>query len=252
MARNTRRRPKQRATLAAFALILGGGGMMAANVYASATEEGGTGAGQAQVFSGATIDCPDVATELTSVPQEARAEVDKELAALDAQIADAYKRLGESADALRQDPAFADNAIAKPLEEKRSAVLARIATAIDRVGDRPEGLEELAACAVRESGNAPEQQNAGQGGDGDEGERAGDGGGGQDQQGQAPGWERRPGSGGSGTGTAGTANPTSPRGARPPLRPPCGTPTTRTTGWCATVCEPSRRRRRADPAPCPS
>ncbi|GGQ07018.1 membrane protein [Streptomyces griseomycini] len=184
MARNTRRRPKQRATLAAFALILGGGGMMAANVYASATEEGGTGAGQAQVFSGATIDCPDVATELTSVPQEARVEVDKELAALDAQIADAYKRLGESADALRQDPAFADNAIAKPLEEKRSAVLARIATAIDRVGDRPEGLEELAACAVRESGNAPEQQNAGQGGDGDEGERAGDGGGGQDQQGQ--------------------------------------------------------------------
>src|SRR5690606_42072287 len=57
LARNTRRRPKQRATLAAFALILGGGGMMAANVYASATEDGGD---TAQVFSGATIDCPDV------------------------------------------------------------------------------------------------------------------------------------------------------------------------------------------------
>jgi hypothetical protein len=67
LARNTRRRPKQRATLAAFALILGGGGMMAANVYASATD-GGTS--DAQVLSGAaTIDCPDVATQLTEVPE---------------------------------------------------------------------------------------------------------------------------------------------------------------------------------------
>ncbi|MFF9221057.1 DUF1996 domain-containing protein [Streptomyces viridosporus] len=154
--------------------------MMAANVYASASEDGGPG--DAQVLSGATIDCPDVATRLTSVPQEARPEVDKELAALDAQIADAYKRLGESAEALRQDPGFADNAIAGPLEEKRSATLARIVTAIDRVGDRPEGLEELAACAVRESGNAPARPDAGQ--EGDEGEQAGDGGDGQDQQGQ--------------------------------------------------------------------
>ncbi|MER5996685.1 DUF1996 domain-containing protein [Streptomyces viridosporus] len=156
--------------------------MMAANVYASASEDGGPG--DAQVLSGATIDCPDVATRLTSVPQEARPEVDKELAALDAQIADAYKRLGESAEALRQDPGFADNAIAGPLEEKRSATLARIVTAIDRVGDRPEGLEELAACAVRESGNAPARPDAGQEGDGNEGEQAGDGGDGQDQQGQ--------------------------------------------------------------------
>ncbi len=181
MARNTRRRPKQRATLAAFALILGGGGMMAANVYASATEEGGPG--DAQVLSGATIDCPDVATadQLASVPEQARPEVDKELAALDVQIAEAYKRLGESADALKQDPGFAENAIAGPLEEKRSATLARIATAIDRVGDRPEGLEELAGCAVRESGNAT-QPGAGQEGDGDGGEQAGDGGDGQDQQ----------------------------------------------------------------------
>ncbi|MFI2376346.1 DUF1996 domain-containing protein [Streptomyces sp. NPDC018964] len=162
---------------------------MAANVYASATEEGGQGDGQAQVFSGATIDCPDVATELTSVPEEARAEVDKELAGLDAQIAEAYKRIGESAEALRQDPGFAENAIAKPLEEKRAAALARIGTAIDRVGDRPEGLEELADCAVRESGNAAQpdagQSDAGQEGAGDEGEQVGDGGDGQDQQGQS-------------------------------------------------------------------
>nr|WP_252539988.1 DUF1996 domain-containing protein [Streptomyces sp. RO-S4] len=159
--------------------------MMAANVYASATD-GGTG--DAQVLSGAaTIDCPDVATQLTAVPDQARGEVDKELAALDAQIADAYKRLGESADAIRQDPGFAENAIAGPLKDKRAAVLARIGTAIERVGgERPQGLDELAGCAVRDSGNAP-ADNGQDGGDG--GEQAGDGqdqqaGDGQDQGGQ--------------------------------------------------------------------
>ncbi|MEZ3180639.1 hypothetical protein KYY02_18685 [Streptomyces pimonensis] len=55
--------------------------MTAANVHASATEEGGQGDGRAQVLSGATIDCPDVATEPTSVPGEERAEVDRELRA---------------------------------------------------------------------------------------------------------------------------------------------------------------------------
>ncbi|MXQ58163.1 DUF1996 domain-containing protein [Streptomyces sp. XHT-2] len=154
-------------------MILGGGGMMAANVYASATD-GGTS--DAQVLSGAaTIDCPDVATQLTEVPDQARAEADKELANLDAQIAEAYKRLGESADAIRQDPGFAENAIAGPLKDKRAAVLARIGAAIETAGaERPQGLDDLAACAVRDSGNAPAPE---EGGDG--GEQAGDG---QDQQ----------------------------------------------------------------------
>ncbi|MER7867623.1 DUF1996 domain-containing protein [Streptomyces cellulosae] len=147
--------------------------MMAANVYASATD-GGTS--DAQVLSGAaTIDCPDVATQLTEVPDQARAEVDKELANLDAQVAEAYKRLGESADAIRQDPGFAENAIAGPLKDKRAAVLARIGAAIETAGaERPQGLDDLAACAVRDSGNAPAPE---EGGDG--GEQAGDG---QDQQ----------------------------------------------------------------------
>ncbi|MDT3728681.1 DUF1996 domain-containing protein [Streptomyces sp. DSM 41972] len=147
--------------------------MMAANVYASATD-GGTS--DAQVLSGAvTIDCPDVATELTEVPDQARAEVDKELASLDAQIAEAYKRLGESGDAIRQDPGFAENAIAGPLKDKRAAVLARIGAAVEKAGaERPQSLDDLAGCAVRDSGNAPAPE---EGGDG--GEQAGDG---QDQQ----------------------------------------------------------------------
>ncbi|MFJ7344279.1 DUF1996 domain-containing protein [Streptomyces sp. NPDC101110] len=135
---------------------------MAANVYASATG-GGSGADAAQtrsgtgVRTGATIDCPDVGSKLTSVPEQARGEVDKELALLDEQIAKAYQQLSESAQQTQQDPGFADNAVVNPLKEKRAATLERIAIAIDRVGDRPEGLEALAACTVQDGNQATPQ-----------------------------------------------------------------------------------------------
>ncbi|MFE8991479.1 DUF1996 domain-containing protein [Streptomyces collinus] len=147
---------------------------MAANVYASATD-GGSGGDSAETRSGtgvrtagATIDCPDVATKLTSVPEQARGEVDKELALLDEQIAKAYQQLSESAQQMQQDPGFAGNAIVNPLKEKRGATLERIAIAIDRVGDRPEGLEALAACTVQDGNQAPAQ---GEGQDGGAGEQ---------------------------------------------------------------------------------
>ncbi|MFE9030612.1 DUF1996 domain-containing protein [Streptomyces iakyrus] len=155
---------------------------MAANVYASATD-GGSGGDSAATRSGtgvrtagATIDCPDVGSKLTSVPEQARGEVDKELALLDEQIAKAYQQLSASAQQMQQDPGFADNAIVNPLKEKRGATLERIAIAIDRVGDRPEGLEALAACTVQDGNQAPAQ---GEGQDGDAGEQPGQ------EQGQA-------------------------------------------------------------------
>ncbi|MCE7049805.1 DUF1996 domain-containing protein [Streptomyces purpurascens] len=160
---------------------------MAANVYASATD-GGSGGEPAQTRSGtgvrtagATIDCPDVGSRLTSVPEQARAEVDKELALLDEQIAKAYQRLSESAQQIQQDSGFADNAIMNPLKEKRGATLERIAIAIDRVGDRPEGLDALAACTVRESGNQAPEQGEGQDGGGAEQPGQEQGQGGQEQ-----------------------------------------------------------------------
>jgi hypothetical protein len=160
---------------------------MAANVYASATD-GGSGGEPAQPRSGtgvrtagATIDCPDVGSRLTSVPEQARTEVDKELALLDEQIAKAYQRLSESAQQLRQDSGFADNAIMNPLKEKRGATIERIAIAIDRVGDRPEGLEALAACTVRDSGNQAPAQGEGQDGGGEEQPAQEQGQGGQEQ-----------------------------------------------------------------------
>ncbi|WP_330285760.1 DUF1996 domain-containing protein [Streptomyces sp. NBC_00576] len=211
MGRNTRRRPTgpRRATFAAVALMLGGGGLVVANVYASATEGGlnGDSAQQSRtdrtLSSGAaTIDCPDVGGQLADVPDEARSEVDKELAALDQQIAEAYQRLQNSTQAMQQDSGFADSAIMNPLTEKRAATIERIAIAIDRVGDRPQGLEALATCAFRASGNQPEEgqdQNGDQNGDqadgGQDGQNQGDGQG-DDQGGQEDQQDQQGGNGG--------------------------------------------------------
>ena len=67
--------------------MLGGGGLVAANVVASATEEGGTDSAQTLSTPAGTIDCPDVGTKLTNVPEGAKEDVAKELALLDQQIA---------------------------------------------------------------------------------------------------------------------------------------------------------------------
>ncbi|KUM97174.1 hypothetical protein AQI88_08845 [Streptomyces cellostaticus] len=142
--------------------MLGGGGLVAANVYASASE-GGWGGQPGPEASGhltsagmATVYCPDVGARLTSVPDQARAEVDRELARLDQQITGAYQQLQQSAPDVRENPGAAAGPIMNPLKEQRAATIERIAVAIDRVGDRPEGLESLAACTLR-----PAQEGAG-------------------------------------------------------------------------------------------
>jgi hypothetical protein len=181
MGRNTRKRSKTtggKVIAAAAALTLGAGGLVVVNVYASAheTSDGNTvkrssqgGTGQAAVPEVSTIDCPDVGNRLEQVPDQARAEVDKQLALLDSQISEAYQRLRSSTRAIQQDGGFADNAIMSPLKDKRVATIDRIAIAIGRVGDRPQGLEALAACTLRASGNqgdTDDDQNGGQAGNG--------------------------------------------------------------------------------------
>ncbi|MEU9450156.1 DUF1996 domain-containing protein [Streptomyces sp. NPDC048277] len=146
--------------------MLGGGGLVAVNVYASATEGGSDQQPwpSAQVLSAPTVYCPDVGSKLTAVPDAARPDVDRELAQLDQQIAAAYQQLKESAQSVQQDPGFADQAIMNPLKEKRSATLQRIADAIGREGDRPQGLDDLAACTLHSSNQGGEQSAAPQGG----------------------------------------------------------------------------------------
>ncbi|MFE9017840.1 DUF1996 domain-containing protein [Streptomyces sp. NPDC007808] len=145
--------------------MLGGGGLVAANVYASATEDGGGEPVQTRSGPAGTIDCPDVGARLTAVPEGATEDVAKELALLDQQIAEAYQRLQKSAQAVQQDEGFADSAIMTPLKDKRTATIERVAIAIDRVGDRPQGLESLAPCTLRaaddDNGDAGNGQDAG-------------------------------------------------------------------------------------------
>ncbi|MFJ6729941.1 DUF1996 domain-containing protein [Streptomyces sp. NPDC091281] len=151
---------------------------MAANVYASASEDD---AGP-WTSGSVTIDCPDVGSRLTDVPEAAAEQVDKELAQLDAQIAEAYQRLQGSAEAVRQDLNFADNAVMNPLKEKRAATIERISIAIDNAGDRPEGLGDLAACSLRTADDKAGEDNGGDGGQDQGDNQNGDGQNGDDQQ----------------------------------------------------------------------
>ncbi|GHE06187.1 DUF1996 domain-containing protein [Streptomyces alanosinicus] len=188
--------------------MLGGGGLVAANVYASATESSGAGSGTngtGHVLSAgmATIDCPDVGSRLTDVPDASRSDVDRELALLDRQTAAAYQQLqqagqptgqGSGSSAGSTTPSAGstsssvsgsvDDTIMNPLKEKRAAAIGRISDAIDRAGQRPQGLDALAACTLRPGadgtgnggqatatataspGQGAQQNGAGQGGNG--------------------------------------------------------------------------------------
>jgi hypothetical protein len=201
MRRATRKRSKttRRVLAALAATALGAGGLLAANVFASAGESGSGNTtknspqdrvNQAMAAGTATVDCPDVGAQLQQVPDRARAEVDKELALLDQQVAEAYKRLQNSTQAVQKDSNFADNSIMDPLKVKRAATIDRIVTAIGRVADRPQGLESLAACSLRASGN---QAGNGEGGENQNGQDQNqENGEGQDQEGG----QEEPGDGG--------------------------------------------------------
>ncbi|MEU6703583.1 DUF1996 domain-containing protein [Streptomyces wuyuanensis] len=175
--------------------MLGGGGLIAVNTYASAGE--GWGQSQNQTLgagaAASTIKCPEVANGLSEVPDAARPEVDKELAAMDSQITEAYQRFAEQKEQVAQDPKFAENAVLGPLEDKRTASLDRISTAIGRAGDRPEGLESMAACELQQD----DADNGGQDGGGqDGGQDQGQENGGQGQDGGQDGGDQGDGNGG--------------------------------------------------------
>ncbi|WP_158850914.1 hypothetical protein [Saccharothrix deserti] len=100
------------------------------------------------------IVCPSPVGALTAVPEAAQAEVDRELANLDKQLKEANERLVKSEG--EGGPNFVDNAILGPLASKRTAALDRMAIAIGRVDEKPEGLEQFAKCALGEAGEVAE------------------------------------------------------------------------------------------------
>ncbi|AQS69923.1 DUF1996 domain-containing protein [Streptomyces pactum] len=189
MGRNTRKRRTPLATkvvAGAAALAVGGGGLVWANFYASAHEENPghnrTRSAAAQV---ATIDCPDVGQQLSDVPDRARGEVDGELATMDSQITEAYKRLATTRRAQAGDAQFVQNAILGPLKDRRKAIIDRIQLEINRAGGQADdNLDELAGCQgqpAQQPQNGDGQDNGdGQNGDGQNGDGQGGDGQGQD------------------------------------------------------------------------
>ncbi|MGW0366931.1 DUF1996 domain-containing protein [Streptomyces sp. NPDC002990] len=147
MSQQGHKRPRLSKKLQAtiVALLLGGGGV--------AVVAGNASAGQdrerrpAEVTD--TIDCPDVGDRLTAVPDRARAEVDANLAELDAQVAEAYRRLaaGEAT----------GDALLDGLKDERAKTIARVSEALGRSGARPEGLESLSGCEMKEAPAADEE-----------------------------------------------------------------------------------------------
>jgi hypothetical protein len=92
-----------------------------------------------------TVVCPTVADKLGTVPAAAKAEVDRNLALLDTQIAEANTRLAVDG---KNGQGFINSAILGPLASKRGSTIDRIAIAIGRVAARPAGLNGLAQCTV--------------------------------------------------------------------------------------------------------
>lgn len=121
------------------------GAVIAGTALAGESSEGG-GADARTLAGPGTISCPDVASRLPAIPASAQDEVTRNLAQLDQQVAEANKRLVDTVG--QGGPNFVQNAILGPLEDKRTATVNRIATAIGRTADRPAGLDSLAACTL--------------------------------------------------------------------------------------------------------
>ena len=129
----------------AAAVVLSGA-VIAGSALAGTPDKSSTAQSARTLSDPGTISCPDVKSQLPAVPASAQAEVDRNLALLDTQIAEANKRL---VDTVGQGGAnFVQTAILGPLKDKRVSTIDRIAISIGRQGTKPSGLDSLAACTL--------------------------------------------------------------------------------------------------------
>ncbi|MES5822301.1 hypothetical protein [Streptomyces sp. RG80] len=154
----------------ATALVLTGA-VIAGSALAGETSKSSNGTNAQTLADPGTITCPDVASQLPAIPATAQAEIDRNLTLLQTQIDEANKRLVDTVG--QGGPNFVQNAILGPLEDKRIAVVNRIATAIGRTADKPQGLEALAPCTLNAGGVADTGEQAGAGEDAGAGAEAG-------------------------------------------------------------------------------
>ncbi|MFI0775747.1 DUF1996 domain-containing protein [Streptomyces sp. NPDC021212] len=129
------------------ALAIGGGALMMTDNNASAGQS--PNRTEAARQSSMTIQCPDVATKLSNVPQKARPAVDKELAQMDTQVAAAYKQLSARGPQAA-DQEWVRTRVLAPLSSQRRSALNRIATRMGRGSQQASGLDSMASCTVKQ------------------------------------------------------------------------------------------------------
>ncbi|RBI99592.1 hypothetical protein [Micromonospora provocatoris] len=160
-----------RGTRKTAVLKVGGVGALAALLFAGGLQLASAGENGRPATSAAaqTVNCPTVRDKLPAVPAAAAAQVERELANLDQEIARQNERLARLAVRPEGGPNFVDNAILGPLRSKRTAVLDRIEIAFNRIGAQRPDLDALAACSLNAPG-VPSAVNGGaQGGSGQNG-----------------------------------------------------------------------------------
>ncbi|MFY1690594.1 hypothetical protein [Plantactinospora sp. WMMB782] len=153
-----RRTKFQEARMMAAMVGVAAVGAVAVGIMAASAGESSPGTAAGETSPG-TVSCPSVVDKLPLVPAAARAEVDRELAGLERQIQEANQRIVSSRG--QGGPNLVQNAVLGPLKDKRSAALERIAIAIGRQGERPAGLEALAACTLSQDGSDQDNGNEG-------------------------------------------------------------------------------------------
>jgi hypothetical protein len=136
-----------------FAGIRVGRRWQVAGVVAVAVTVVGVGLGVASASESTvpTVVCPGVADALPSVPAQSQAEVERNLALLNTQIAEANNRLKTTVG--QGGPNFIQNAILGPLKDKRVSTIDRIVISIGRHAAKP-SLDEnaLATCNLNQAG----------------------------------------------------------------------------------------------------
>jgi endoglucanase len=128
--------------LSACTLNKGGG---SSTKQSTALPAAGASAGGATAAV-STVKCPQVRITV-AVPTQQRADVDRNLALLNTQIAEANQRLRSTVG--QGGVNFIQNAILGPLKDKRFATINRIETAIGRNAAKPDlNAEGLSACTL--------------------------------------------------------------------------------------------------------
>src|SRR3954453_17104492 len=138
---HTQPKRRKRVAIIVAALVTAGGVAWATSALAATGDEA----------TAQTIVCPTPV--LGAVPAAAKAEVNRELANLDKQLAEANTRLVNTAG--QGGPNFVQNAILGPLADKRGSTLDPIAIAIGRSGNRPQDLAQFATCALSGGAGQP-------------------------------------------------------------------------------------------------